>query len=154
MYQYDVVNCFDRKDAASHDLTDMPPYLALSNTFYSERNPMYFINKLRDMAASTRMLTVEAVSRQWFGPDGDVAVTEIARTPELLALHLRLLESFGDVITLKAAQYAYDQYRPHVSDQPSGGLAVGNRVVLDNFTLLRFTENKAIVEAAYRLRDH
>lgn len=81
--------------------------------------------------------SVKAIDEAYFGPNHDIRVTEMEKTPQLLDLHQKvydMLIAAGAVFN--DPDYQGEGFRPHCTYQQQGHLDTGASVTIDNITLI------------------
>lgn len=103
--------------------TDFPLHITLAGVFAIDKNGPWLAEGLSDLLTDQEMFDVQADKKDMFGPNKDVPVMRIIKTPELLSMygkiHRWLLES-GAIYN--EPRYQGDGYLPHSTFQKSGVL--------------------------------
>ena len=95
------------------------------------------VAKLGDFVLSQDAVLTKAVEEDMFGPNLDIPVMRLDRSPALLGLHMGLLalaKAQGWQVELWAGE---DGWNPHVTHQPEARLGVGDEVYINNLDLIR-----------------
>jgi hypothetical protein len=92
---------------------------------------------------------VTGKSREMFGPEHDVPMTEVEKTPMLEALHADLATVYSDVATLASAHFPV--FRPHVTDNGGAALKVGGTEMLRSISLVERQDENWLVRHTFHL---
>jgi 2'-5' RNA ligase len=152
MSEYVVIKNFDPNPATRYKMDALPLHISISNMFYSSADESFLCDRLLEVAESTKPFTIKATSRQQFGKEMDVPVTELEKSDEIQTLHASIISTLGDVAVLKTPEFGGNNYRPHVTDQPVGKLAIGSVITIDSLTLVKVVDHDVFVLAVYELR--
>lgn len=117
-----------------------PLHVTIVRHFSSSENVATLLNILNDFCFGQKELITYGKSREMFGADKNVSVTELENTEELAKLHKDLHEKIKDVTELVGLQY--DSYRPHVSDHGETCISIGEKVPVSSLSLVEMIENK------------
>ncbi len=82
-----------------------------------------------------------------FGPENDVRVNLVNKSPELKNLHLsfaNIVEELGAIIE---SDYIKDSYNPHISHTGKLQSNPGDKYILDSITILQLLEDKTTCKA-------
>ncbi len=111
----------DIQDGAEFYHTDFPLHITLAGVFAIDKNGLWLAEGLNNLLTDQKMFDVQADKKDMFGPNKDVQVMKVMKTPELLSmynkLHKWLLES-GAIYN--ESRYQGDGYLPHSTFQKSG----------------------------------
>lgn len=95
-------------------------------------------NKIKTLATSQKTLTVAAQNDNYFGPNKNIPVTELAQNAHLNDLHKQLvylLESYGAVFD--EPHYNYQGYKPHITiNSPANRVVESDTIVLDHIAVV------------------
>ncbi len=113
----------DIQDGAEFHYTEFPLHITLAGVFSIGLNGETLTNELADLLVDQKIIEVKSDKKDMFGPNRDVEVMKMERSPELLNLynkiHSWLLVS-GAVYN--DPQYQGDGYLPHSAFQKNGFL--------------------------------
>ncbi|MDM4763969.1 2'-5' RNA ligase family protein [Galbitalea sp. SE-J8] len=104
-----------------------PLHTTIVPTFFTDAAPAAVAGALEPAAASVRELAVPVLGDAMFGARGTVLVSELERTPGLVALHAALvaaLEALG--IREETPEHWLDGYRPHLTVKKHGRAREGD----------------------------
>ena len=122
---------------------DWPPHVTLLGSFATHLPVAELSQRLSAACARHAPIEVRGATRQMFGPNLDVPVTEVWRTDALAALRSEIMQRFGTDV--EYASRPYPTYRPHVTDQRGGTLAVGATARLESISLIEKDSERRIV---------
>ncbi len=81
--------------------------------------------------------TTTAILRDLFGPNNDIPVTRLERTPKLHKLHLTLMDVVLSELDGKVdTRWSGTVWNPHVSDANSSQLTVGEEISIDTISII------------------
>jgi hypothetical protein len=128
------------------EFTEWPRHMTLVSWFQS-REPEILMRSLKELADFTE--PIQARVEQWddFGPNADIPVQRIARTPELAQLHESLVDVVQGVGKVLSLQYARDAYKPHITKQNEDVFREGQLLVMHDFSLIA-------AEGGKKAREH
>ncbi len=111
----------DVHDGTEFYYTEFPLHITVAGVFAIDKNGTWLAQGLTDLLADQKIFEVRTDKKDMFGPNKDVAVMKIVKTPELISLynkiHKWLLKS-GAIYN--EPQYQGDGYLPHSTFQKSG----------------------------------
>ena len=151
MHEYVIFNNFDSHPKQQYMLSDLPLHLTFLDNFYSQLTPEEIMVKLAPLANMFELFNTIGLSREMFGPQYDVWVTRVEKSDELQDIHMKIIEVLDDDIEFKLPQFTKENYSPHVTDQPSGSVAVDEKLAISNLTLVEIIGDKIVVHATYDL---
>lgn len=111
-----------------------PLHVTVVRPFFSNKSGIEFIHALTTISSQIKPIYTLGKSREMFGPNSDVSVTELENTPALQSLHDQVMSTSGAWMQFCTPQYK--TYRPHVTDQVTGGISVGEEVTIDSVSLI------------------
>ena len=121
--------------------SDFPVHVTIVRPFLSGIDEKEIIKKMKITSSKNKPMKTSGKSKEMFGPQNNVFVTELENTPEIQKLHNDSLDDLGDSINFELPQYN-SNFRPHVTDQKTGKISVGEEIFINSISLLRFYENK------------
>jgi len=139
-----LVVCFVEKNLPKEFLSGFwPLHVTIVRPFTTELSAIELTDIVQQVATQYSPLTLRAKSREMFGGrHRDIPVTELEKIPEIQQLHEDLLARFGSRIHFKPPQH---DFRPHVTDQKSGQIAVGDEVHLNTLSLIEEEGNRRVI---------
>lgn len=120
----------------------LPSHCTVLQPFETKRTAEDITYAVKQVCRNTRPLELNAAGRELFGPDCDVPVTMLERTPALVNLHLEVttaIEHEGGKIL--DPEWAKDGYRPYVSDF-HGRRYSGQGYLADKLAVIEFFPNR------------
>jgi hypothetical protein len=120
--------------------SDWPLHVTIVRPFFSNHSEEEFVHVLSTICAQTKPLPTAGKSRELFGPNRDIPVTELENTPALQLLHEEIMSVCGAWMEFKTPQY--HTYRPHATDQTAGSVSVGEAVVIRSISLIESRGDK------------
>lgn len=126
-----------RVDTNSKITDHIPLHMTLLHWFELSSHLEELSADLHDYITHTNSLRVKAVSRDMFGPNADIPVTRFERSPELLALHLRLAtlaQRHGAIVSENRT--GKTNWHPHVSDTATQHFSVGDTMHIISIDLI------------------
>jgi 2'-5' RNA ligase len=132
-------------DGIEFDAEHWPLHVTLAANFVVDRKNVSLFEKLAELATDEKPVTTTASDDYYFGPQKQVHVTTLVMTPELQALHNRVIGLLkGLDATFDAPQYQEEGYRAHAAVQASKRLHKGGSVTIDEVTVIDMFPNDAI----------
>lgn len=139
MKTYVIVNLIEQPPSDCFRSTEMTLHLTLSNTFFSNMPVQEILQILKELKSKHKSFIVRTKTRELFGENNDILVTEVARSKELLKLHFDIVESINDLV-FKKPEFAMENYRPHITDQGGKSIRVNEEIKVNNFTLFELSK--------------
>lgn len=128
------VSRIDKSTPLTHSI---PLHMTALHWFETDTDQDTIASGLREVAKVRQAITARAIAEDMFGPDKDVPVVRLERTPELLDLHLSLLALAKQVGgRLDERWVGVDKWNPHVTHQLERRLYIGDTVSLDDIDLI------------------
>lgn len=135
----------DIKEGSEFHYTDFPLHMTLAGVFSINKNGQQLVNELTELLRRQHSLEIEAEKKDMFGPEKNIAVMRIKKTPELLKLYeliYRWLENSG--AKYNSPEYQGDGYLPHSTFRKSGSLSQGEKRIVGSISLIDLSpENDA-----------
>ncbi len=147
MKQYVILSFLTPETAPLFKRNEIPLHLTLAGPFFSEREMSELAEKMKDVCAETKSMTLRGTGRRMFGRDKNIPGTLIERTPELYALHNRLFDALKGMVTIKIPEHNRTAYTPHVSDRLGAKVLPGHTFTLESASLLEFVDDTIVVLA-------
>lgn len=122
--------------------TDFPLHLTLAGVFASDRNGQQLTEGLKGLLSTRSPFEIEANEKDMFGPEKNIAVIRIVKTPELMDLYQHIytwLNGLGAIYN--SPEYQGDGYLPHSTFQKTSYLKVGEKRVLSSVSLIDLFPN-------------
>lgn len=123
--------------------TYWPLHVTLVSNFVVDWNSTDLLKKLHDLLAKTHPVHVVAGDDEFFGGARNVRVTILDMTPELMTFHkqiITILEDAGAVFD--EPEFGGDGYRAHATVQKAHRLHKGDRVLIDEVTIVDMFPNQ------------
>jgi hypothetical protein len=141
MEKYVIVSILTPQPPASFIQSEWPLHVTLLRPFSTELPPEIVVSKFTVACKDQKIIATKGKSKELFGPDNDVPVTELELTTELQLLHTALKTDFEGEIEFTSAQYP--DFRAHVTKNLGRQIGVGELVELKTVSLVK-------LEAPYR----
>lgn len=129
-------------DGAEFHFSEFPLHVTLAGVFATSLNGDELGEFLSDFVADVAPFELIGDEPAWFGPNQDVAVTTVLKTPELMqlyeALHRQLI-AHGAVFN--TPHYEGGGFLPHSSYQTTGQLQPGQKMPATAITLIDLFPN-------------
>lgn len=143
MSKYVIVSFVEPEFPQTFSHADWPLHVTVLRPFSTNLSDDELVEKLQDVCARHSPITTEAKSKELFGPENDVSVTELVNTSELQTLHEEISRIFGSDIEFTAPPYP--NYRPHVTDNNGKSIQVGDTVSLTTISLVALGQDDRTV---------
>lgn len=130
---YIFVHLIDRDTEPS---TFIPLHMTALHWFQSDKQPVELAALLEKFTSDRQAVHTLAIEEAMFGPDKNIPVVRLERTPQLLDIHLDLLalvDSIGG--RLDKRWTGEERWNPHVTHRPEARLQVGDEVIIDDISL-------------------
>jgi hypothetical protein len=109
------------------------------DTFAIDWNVSTMIKELTGLLKSRTPVTTSAKDDRFFGDKGQVQVVLLAKTDELINLHLDVIERLEKGgLTLNDPQFSREGFLPHSTVQSHARLNKGDRAVIDALSIIDF----------------
>lgn len=148
MNTYVIVSFLEENFPAKFSARAWPLHVTIVRPFVCEKFPEEVLEELRSIAADHKAIPTVGVSKQLFGVEKNVPVVELEKTPELQALHERILSKPW----VELVPPLFQEFRPHVSEQASGKVYVGTEVVVRSISLIQYSGINREVVGTFQLR--
>jgi len=115
-----------------------PLHLTLVDDFLSSLDEVGIQQKLNELLANhLPYAKTMAISDDLLGPLKTVPVVLLQVTPTLLSLHTLLVDFLKQsAVVLVSPEFAGEGYKPHVTIQDTGRVAVGSEVIVDTVSIV------------------
>ena len=133
-HEYIIVHRIDKSTLLDEHI---PLHMTALHWFVSDREQDEIISAFRSALRDTATVITHANREDMFGPEHDIPVTRLERTPELLSLHLALEAAFRHLgAKLEERWVGEKNWNPHVTHQPEGRLFSGDEVHITDLDLI------------------
>jgi 2'-5' RNA ligase len=122
---------------------DWPFHVTLLPSIETGEDEAALTARIAQICARHAPIEVVGESRQMFGPEHNVPVTEVSCPAELVALRDALKDGYGSDVVFTARPYP--TYRPHVTDYRGSSLPVGATARLDAVSLVEKIGDRYVV---------
>ncbi len=132
----------DAEDGSEFYYTDFPLHVTLAGVFATNKSGYELAAEMAAILLNQHPIKIEADKKDMFGPNKDVAVMKIKKSPELMALYnsiYRWLEKTG--IRYNSPEYQGEGYLPHSTFQKSCSLEEGAIRILRSVSLIDLYPN-------------
>lgn len=134
MSRYVIVSFVEDEYPKTFIQSEWPLHVTLVSPFSSTAPTQRLIDILKEVCLLHEKVVTEGKSRELFGPDATISVTELVNTPALQALRDDLREAYRDLIEFTGPQYP--SYRPHVTDSERS-VVVGEKISVRALSLVQ-----------------
>jgi 2'-5' RNA ligase len=139
MHKYVIAYFFKPlEDLTEYQSTKSPLHITLLPIFglpKKELNKLF--NKLNSVANHSASFYVFGEGTALFGPCNDIPVIKVARSLEILNLHLKLLESIDLLNPIyDFPHFMRENFNPHSTIESNSQIKIGKKIIIDSFTLL------------------
>lgn len=132
--EYIIVHRIDKTTPLDKHI---PLHMTALHWFESDLSPEQLAAELEGVIRNQPAVLAYATREDMFGPNKDVPVMRLERTPELLNLHLTLVEmAHGCDAVLEERWTGENNWNPHVTHQPEGRLNSGDEVQIIDLELI------------------
>jgi 2'-5' RNA ligase len=149
MEEYALSGFLEDSSLRSFALNDTPIHVTLVDNFYSITPTDELVNLLGKVVAELPRVTITGKAKALFGPENNMSVTEVLKTPELEAMHFKLLATLTAYIRPKYPDFVGPGYHPHVTDQPSGGLQMSKDYPVKSLSLVKIHKDTATILVSF-----
>jgi hypothetical protein len=134
MNQYVIVSFLQKEFPQKFLQPGWPLHITIVRPFFSNKSGEEFIQALITICSQIKPMHTLGKSREMFGPNSNVPVTELENIPALQSLHDQIMSELRAWMEFRTPQYK--TYRPHATDQATGGISVGEEVEIDSISLV------------------
>ncbi len=123
--------------------TEFPLHLTLAGVFKIDKDGEWLTNELTRLLVGQGSFNIEADKNDMFGPNKDVVVMRIKKTPELLGLYKKIyvwLHNSG--VIYNKPNYQGQGYLPHSTFNKSGILLSGESRLINSVSIVDLFPNK------------
>lgn len=153
MSEYIFVNLIDKQTVGSDLGQSIPFHMTALHWFETERSAEDIINAADFALRSLSRVLVHITEEDKFGPDKDIPVMRLEKTPEILRLHCSLLETMEDLeVTLDKRWVGSSRWNPHVTIKPNRKLSVGDVVEIQDIDLISRSEETGNRKIIHRFK--
>ena len=122
-----------------------PLHITLASNFVVDWENTNLFNKLSDLLADTKPVSVVAGGDEFFGGERKIQVTVMDMTSELMTLHKQIIKTLKDAgAVFDEPQFNDDGYRAHATVQKAYRLSKGDKVLIDEVTIVDMFPNQDI----------
>lgn len=128
--KYTIIQLLEDKNEGYEYTSDTwPLHVTIVDTFAINWSVNEMIIKLTELLRSHTPVESTAEDDRFFGENGQVHVTLLRRSENLMNLHLDVVKALKDGgLTLNDPQFAYDGFLPHATVQKHARLSKGEKV--------------------------
>ena len=126
----------DRPVGADLGLT-IPPHVTLLHWFETKHSPDEIFSAAEAALMNCKSVETYSTGADLFGSDKDIPVMRLERTPELLDLHLRLVDCLDGVgAVFDRTWVGATNWRPHVTNTQDRELPAGLDLLINNLSFI------------------
>lgn len=134
MKEFLIVSFLKENLPTTFNKRDWPLHVTIVRPFFSEKSSEEVGAVVRDVCSEILSLTLVGKSKEMLGPDNNISVTEVESTVELGSLRNNIIKKIEPFITFKPPLYS--TFRPHVTDQRTGSIAIGEKFTIRSLSLV------------------
>lgn len=129
-------------EGAEFYYTDFPLHVTFAGVFATSMSGRQLADELAGLLAGVQAIEIEADSGGMFGPNSNVAVMKVIKTPGLMNIYSMIHGWLRDMgATFNSPQYEGEGYIPHSTPQKSGSLREGERRLLNSVSIIDLFPN-------------
>lgn len=136
MNEFIIVSFLDGSVPHSFNRNAWPFHTTILAPFTTDLSPDEMHNLMQTSVIQLKSFTTKGKSREMFGRDNTVSVTELYKTLELAQLHMTLYGALSSKAAFRSPDWVGENYRPHVTDTESRTLELEEMVYVDTITLV------------------
>jgi hypothetical protein len=145
MAEYIVASFLQSSPPVTFKRSNWPLHITVLGLFMSQSSPAVLTNLLKEAMAQSSAIKTKGKSRELFGRNHDVSVTEAVKTPELSALQNRLWEAFAIHGEFRSPDFVGPNYRPHVTDTPSAIITPEQAILIESLSFVSLVGDTATI---------
>lgn len=153
MKKYTIVSFHNLPSKLTFRHNDWPLHLTILGSFYTVETPSALSKLIFKSSKKFHRLEIPVKAKTMFGPNKDIAVTELVRIDKLYNMHMSLFASLESLITLSRPYINIQNYRPHVTDQGKDNHREDELFHLNTISLLELTEELVIIHSTVKLSN-
>jgi len=144
MNEYVVVS-FIKQPQENFQRSEWPLHVTILGTFQTNISSKEIVLQMTKACLDTHTFILTGKSKEMFGYNNDIPVTELNKTSALVKLHSKLLTAFLSNATLKSPTFGGDGYRPHVTDQNTGNIEPNQEITVRSVSLVKLEGNQGLI---------
>ncbi len=114
-----------------------PLHITYGGVFATSKNGQELAEELSQVAASTPAFEVEAKEEALFGPDHNIPVMRVKKSPELMEFYSKIYNWLKEIgVVYNSPEYQGKGYEPHSTKQKSGSLKPGEKRIINSVSLI------------------
>lgn len=129
--------------------TEWPLHMTILRPFFSDSEGSQLIEILQNSLEGKQTISLFGRTKEMFGPNRDIEVTELGHTTEIQNLHDSIMDAFQPFICFESEQYPH--YRPHVTKRGGREVPIGEEIVIDSVSLVKIENDSRRVLAAIKM---
>lgn len=141
--KYTIIQLFeDVPDGTRFSSSSWPLHATLVDTFAVDCSAQALIDRLQQGSSTLQPTTSTATDDTYFGLEGEIQVTLLEKTPNLVKLHRALLAILEPSdLKLNDPQFAREDFLPHATVQKHSRLAKGQQVIFNAISVVDMFPN-------------
>lgn len=147
MKKYMIVSFLEENPDATFPKQHWPLHVTILRPFTTSMTEDECKQKMATLCKDSTPIHTRGVSKELFGENKDILVTTLEITPSLQAIRDKFFSTFEPRTQLVGTLFG--AYRPHVTDQLSGSLSVGDGIILHSASLVEMEEDHRKILATY-----
>jgi len=132
----------DAAEGAEFYYTDFPLHVTLAGVFAADKGRVQLAKELATAVNKYEPFEIVADVEDRFGPNRDVVVMKVKKTPELMSLYQSVYKWLKDSgVTYNSPIYESGGYVPHVTAQKTGSLRQDESRIIKSVSLIDLYPN-------------
>ncbi len=134
MEKYVIVSMIETNFPEEFQSVNWPLHVTLLRPFVTSATVDNLSEILQTVSSTQPIIVTEGKSKELFGVERTVAVTELINTPALQHFHEAIKSAFINLIEFTSTEYP--SFRPHVTEHHGKGVQVGELVQMSSVSLV------------------
>lgn len=115
---------------------NIPLHLTHVDSFVVDLSTEELAAKLQSALSKQQSFSVTALKDELYGTDKDIPVTVLELSPELQALHIKIMDMLqSEGALLKNPQFHGEGFKPHVSIYGTRRIAIGDDILIKDVSI-------------------
>lgn len=151
--KYIFVHLIDKKPVGSSLGLQIPLHMTILHWFSTESPASGIIEATSLAIKNIGQINTIATDDDLFGPERDIPVIRVNRTPELLQLHQNLVQSMKELGAEFDERWVGEaNWNPHVTHKPNRRLHAGDKLLINNIDLISKDKNNGVRRIVHRFK--
>lgn len=137
MSEYIFVHLINKQPVGANLGKSIPLHMTALHWFSTKALEDEISAAMKSLLTTIKPFSVTATNEALFGPDKDVAVAQLERTPEIVVLHVALLQAMQRLDAAFDDRWVGEEkWLPHVTHQKDARLHVGDICTVNDIDLI------------------